>query len=96
MTIDIQSVTPAQVLRAYSGKKGCMCGCKGKYSVNPARREEAAKACGYAIDDEDCDAAQVVRILRTIQANESDVEVDEAGDWMAVDIGARTFAVYLR
>ena len=28
--MDIQSVTPSQVVKAYVGKVGCMCGCKGK------------------------------------------------------------------
>jgi hypothetical protein len=30
-TIKPQEITPAQVQRAYKGKIGCMCGCKGKY-----------------------------------------------------------------
>ncbi|NBT35498.1 MAG: hypothetical protein EBT03_08160 [Betaproteobacteria bacterium] len=29
--MDIQSITLSQVRRAYIGKVGCMCGCKGKY-----------------------------------------------------------------
>jgi hypothetical protein len=32
--IDIQSITPDMVVRAYVGKPGCMCGCKGKYYRN--------------------------------------------------------------
>ena len=29
--INLQAITPAQIVRAYKGKVGCMCGCKGKY-----------------------------------------------------------------
>lgn len=29
--MDIQAITPSQIVRAYKGKVGCMCGCKGKY-----------------------------------------------------------------
>ena len=29
--MDIQSISPSQVVKAYVGKVGCMCGCKGKY-----------------------------------------------------------------
>jgi len=36
----IQSLTPDHVLRAYSGKHGCMCGCLGKYYSNPLHNEE--------------------------------------------------------
>ena len=29
--VNIQSITPSQVKRAYKGKVGCMCGCRGQY-----------------------------------------------------------------
>ena len=73
--MNIQSITPEQVTKAYSGKPGCMCGCKGTYyyAANPA---------------------QVVRILRTIQANEAKAEVAE-GEWVAYESRTRNYVVYL-
>lgn len=32
----IASLTPDQVVRSYSGKPGCACGCRGNYSTRPA------------------------------------------------------------
>ena len=29
--MNVQEINPSQVVRAYKGKIGCMCGCKGKY-----------------------------------------------------------------
>jgi len=72
--VNIQSITPEQVTRAYTGKPGCMCGCKGTYAANPA---------------------QVVRILRTIQANEAKAEVAENGEWVAYESRTRNYVVYL-
>ena len=37
--IDIQEVTPSQVVRAYKGRTGCMCGCGGKYYCRPEHFE---------------------------------------------------------
>ncbi len=35
----IQSLTPSDIRQAYSGKPGCACGCKGKYSCMPESPE---------------------------------------------------------
>lgn len=67
--MDIQTITPAEVMQVYSGKPGCMCGCKGKYSVNPAHRAAADKDRGYPHDDEDMKPGQVTRVLRLLQAD---------------------------
>lgn len=80
--MDIQSISPSQVVKAYVGKIGCMCGCKGKYYGH---------AAGVEIDK--VDPKMVTKILRTIQANEDAVEVD--GDILAYEVKGKTYAVYL-
>ena len=72
---NIQDITPSEVKRAYKGKIGCMCGCKGKY---------------YEPGD-----AMVTKILRTIQANEERVVVDDRGDWVAMQLAGKEHCVYL-
>ncbi|NBT35942.1 MAG: hypothetical protein EBT03_10485 [Betaproteobacteria bacterium] len=76
--IDVQALTPNQIVRAYKGKIGCMCGCKGQYWT-----PEQSKA-------------MVTKILRTIQANEEVVEVDDGGEWVAARIAGKEHCVYLR
>jgi uncharacterized protein (DUF169 family) len=92
--IDIQSITPDMVVRAYVGKPGCMCGCKGKYYRNVASDKE---------DSSVIDAKMVTRILRVLQANEDLVESEEgAFDGEIIVFGPPTgiakknYVVYLR
>lgn len=80
--MDIQSVTPANVVKAYLGKVGCMCGCKGKYyGTRPSHEIDRV------------DPKMVTKILRTIQANEDAVEVD--GDILAYEDKGKSWVVYL-
>jgi hypothetical protein len=80
--MDIQSIAPSQVVKAYVGKIGCMCGCKGKYYGH---------AEGIEIDR--ADPKMVAKILRTIQANEEAVEVDDG--ILAYEAKGKSWVVYL-
>ena len=80
--MNIQDVAPSQVVKAYVGKVGCMCGCKGKYYGH---------AAGVEIDK--VDPKMVTKILRTIQANEDKAEVD--GDILAYEANGKSWVVYL-
>jgi xanthine dehydrogenase iron-sulfur cluster and FAD-binding subunit A len=62
----ILTITPKQVQKAYSGKQGCMCGCKGKYSINPAHKAEADVERGYEMPAAR-NLAQIKKVLRTLQ-----------------------------
>lgn len=97
--VDVQSLRSSDVMQAYSGRPGCMCGCKGKYFVHSAHRALAAEDCGYAVDDEDVQDGQVTRILRLIQAehanDEKSVEVAEDGQYVHWSNGKRVYCVYL-
>jgi len=80
--MDIQSISPSQVVKAYVGKIGCMCGCKGKYYGHTAGGEVVR-----------VDPKMVTKILRTIQANEGKVEVDD--DILAYEDKGKSWVVYL-
>lgn len=75
--MNIQDIISGQVVRAYVGKPGCMCGCKGKYydHSSPASTK------------------MLVKILRTIQANEEVSKAD--GNWVEAHVGGKDFVVYL-
>lgn len=70
----VQSLTVADILKAYSGKPGCACGCRGNYRVTPQNRKEADADTGYAYGDEEVNERQVTRVLREIQAAATHIE----------------------
>lgn len=81
--VNIQSIDPGAVVRAYKGKPGCMCGCKGKYYTSSK------------VDHSIVNPAMVTKILRTIQANEDLVEIDEGGAWISARVDGKDNVVYL-
>jgi hypothetical protein len=91
----LQDLQLAHVLKVYTGRaRGCMCGCKGQYRYNSAFVEEGGRDRGYPLDPEDVNDAQVLKVLRTVQANEEAL-VDEGDGILSVDLGRRTFVLYL-
>ena len=86
----IQEITSDQIERAYRGKqspgKSCRCGCSGKYYPADASKPDAA------------DELMMIKILRTIQANEELAEID--GDFVDLVLGSGkrkdVFTVYLK
>jgi hypothetical protein len=93
--MDIQTLTPADVLSVYSGKNGrCCCGCSGKHSYNSASIAEATEHRGYAVTSDEVNDRQITRVLRLIQA-EGD-KVEDGGNYISVEVGARLYVAYLR
>lgn len=89
----------AKVTKVYSGNKGCMCGCKGKYTY--ACR--AARPSYYDPNDDEMVShkgvkmmvAKIERFLRDPNSNVARVLVDSEGMWVSVDMhNDRTYAVY--
>lgn len=64
MSLNISNVT-----RVYNGRTGCMCGCNGKYSTNPAYREHVSKERGYPVGDDECNARSVKIIAKKVLMN---------------------------
>ena len=71
MSLNIKNVT-----RVYNGKIGCMCGCNGKYSTNPAYKEEVGKWRGYAVSDDECSERSVKIITKKVMMNPNKVYED--------------------
>ena len=85
--MNIQEITPSQIVRAYSGKGGCMCGCRGKYYTSVADGTYSAVNPGM-----------VTRILRTIQAappEEIELPVEPDCFFIAWVKGGRQYVAYL-
>jgi hypothetical protein len=90
----LQELQPGDVLKAYDGTPGCMCGCNGAYYVTPENREAAGRERGYEYDDEDVSAADVLRVLRLVQSAADRVESDCDGHYY-VEANGRALCVYL-
>lgn len=93
MMKDIQEITPAMVAKTYSGRPGCMCGCKGKYFYNSLHVKESSKSVGYDVSDSINDR-MVTKILRILQSNDNTKIQD--GNILYADIGkTRSYVVCL-
>lgn len=91
------------VLMVYTGKRGCMCGCNGKYRYPKANKELGKAQRGYDLNPDEMNEGTVTRILKEMSVRTS-VEVMEiygkAGDslcycWDSPD-SDRRIAVYTK
>jgi hypothetical protein len=64
----LRRFTVAHIKQVYSGKQGCMCGCLGKYSVNPAFKAQVDRERGYATNG-GSGLRMVAKVLRILQAD---------------------------
>ena len=94
----LQKITVDDVLKVYSGKLGCMCGCLGRYYVTAERRAEVEKRRGYTLEDRDISRKMVNKVLRLLQADERTCILE--GYILCIDHkklieGERSYVVYL-
>lgn len=90
-----------QVSSVYSGRKGCACGCRGKYAYASAHTD--TRPSYYTADDGISDRSvktitnRVMALIADPQADIDSVMVDTDGDWIAVDMNNdRTYTIYFR
>lgn len=88
-------VIATNVVRVYSGKPGCMCGCLGKYWSAAKHAEAVGLNRGYALSAEDISDKQVTRIVNTINSN-LDKVTNVSEDWVEVTIGNRIYVAYTK
>ena len=86
----------ADVAKVYSGRPGCMCGCRGKYTAASKFRDLAGKARGYTFDDSEVSDRSVKIVVDKINAmiNDESVEWDQTEQYTFVDTGTRYYAAY--
>ena len=76
--------TLANVQKVYSGKPGCMCGCRGKYSY----------ATGCAESEYDVVNERSVKILFNKVMNHPECKIEDGVAY--VDTGTRNLVVYFK
>jgi len=89
---------PDRVRAVYSGRKGCMCGCKGKYTYAKQFQAEATENRGYQVTDDEVNDRVVRQMVAKVEKFVREGQVDEVmvdSDWFAVDMeNDRTYCVY--
>ena len=85
------SVNIGNITRVYSGKIGCMCGCNGKYTTNPAYKEDVSMERGYPVTDDECNVRSVKIIAKKVLSNPN---AQAEGNYMFVEQNGRIQVVY--
>lgn len=83
--IDLQEMKPSDVYRAYIGKPGCMCGCKGKYYATVERDYTAVSLPKVT---------ETLRMIQLAAARGEDVE-SEPGFLFSATVKGKSYCVYL-
>jgi hypothetical protein len=92
VNIDINMVTTKDILRVYSGRPGCGCGCRGSYRYNPEHAKEAFENRKAIPKPSDFNAVQVRKVLGLMKQHSNEVECDISG--AAWETDARYYWVY--
>jgi len=103
-TKTLAQLTKDDVLRSYSGRPGCMCGCLGHYKYNPYLLAEAqadAKADGHGgLEPGDFSSRSVSIVLGKLQklvaSGAAQAMYDDGGAWVSAQDEAHSYTVYLR
>jgi hypothetical protein len=103
----LQALTVDDLVKSYSGKPGCACGCRGTYAYVV---DDGGKERGYALGPEDVNPRRAEGYLRTIQRAHPDVvdlipaatspfadgPTSRAGDIWSVQTPTRLYIAYAR
>lgn len=91
--IDVSTLTEKDPIKVYSGKIGCMCGCKGKYSYpSNVDKAKAIEALGYdsiAISD-----IMVKKVLDIFKNNLDNIQKDTDYLYMENTDKNKCYAIY--
>ena len=90
----LAGVTHKMVLKVYSGRLGCMCGCRGKWRWNPSQRSGEQDAI-YNLDDNDYSARSVSIIFNKIKSDPRTRVQDGNILFLCDETRNRGLAVYL-
>lgn len=82
-------IQASKVIKVYSGRQGCMCGCRGKYSY---ASKHADQRPSYYNADEGVSDRSVKLMVNKLNGNPN-TKVKDGIAW--VDVGQRTLVAYL-
>lgn len=82
------------VVDAYNGNVGCMCGCNGDYAYASAHREFAGKDRGYEVDDDEVNDRKVKSRFNRMKKHNGPFLVGD--NYVYFEENGRCFAVYFK
>lgn len=89
----VLGMNKGMMLQAYSGKVGCMCGCRGNHRYSKACSLEAAtKDRGYAVSANEISDNLVTRVLKVLKENINNVTFGDNNAYF--EKGDRCWCVY--
>ena len=99
-TDDVKPITDInKVMSVYSGKPGCMCGCRGKYTYASSHQEDASANRGYKVADNEVNDKVVKLMVNKINqliSSGNYTEAKESQAYVFVDTGDRYYAAYFK
>ncbi len=78
MSIDVDITFRSRVLSVYTGKQGCMCGCKGTYRYTALTRAEAGQRRGHEVSDDEINEGVVSRVINKVRTAENVEVIDNS------------------
>jgi hypothetical protein len=88
----LEDLTLDMIVSAYSGRKGCACGCRGKWRYTSAHQAEGAQARGYPIDGGEVSNRGAALVLSNARkAAASIVEYSERSGTLSVETSERLY-----
>lgn len=86
-------IDKSKVLKVYSGKPGCACGCLGSYYVSAESIEEAGKHRGYPYDVKDINPKMITRVVNILN---KDPKTEHHGDTHYLSTPTRLYIAVVR
>jgi hypothetical protein len=87
----LEDLTLDMIVSAYSGRKGCACGCMGKWRYTSAHLAEGAQARGYPIDPDEVSNRGVAGYLSNARKALGIVEYSERSGTLSVETSDRLY-----
>jgi hypothetical protein len=88
----LYSLTKDDIMYVYSGKAyACCCGCSGTYRYNSKHIGAGSKDRGYAVDQNEVNDRQVLRVLSIMRKNSHLLEEDLDDTLFSVIVDKRLY-----
>jgi hypothetical protein len=85
-------IDASKVVNVYSGRHGCMCGCRGKYSYAGEFVAEGTTRRGYAVELDEVSDRNVRMIVKRLN-NNPNTKIEDGIAFLELD--TRVYAAYL-
>lgn len=84
---------------SYSGRPGCMCGCKGKYSYTKKLQKFSGKNRGYSVRNDEISDISVKRMInkfKKLLKNDENVKFNKGERYFFYETPTRYYAIYFK